>query len=99
MSVGLTPGRPPSPSSRIAAERVIDAPKRTTSQPSSREIEPTPAASAAIRSSATSTRRVTAAGNGPNRSVASCRNAAISPGVRAFASRRYSSSFWASSGT
>ena len=98
-SDGFTPGRPPSPSSRIAIARVSAAPKRTTSQPSSREIEATPAASAASRSSATSTRRTTGGGIGPNRSVTSWRNAARSPAVRARASRRYSSSFCASSGT
>ena len=42
MSAGRTPGSPPSPSSRIAVARVSAAPKRTTSQPSSREIDATP---------------------------------------------------------
>ena len=77
----------------------MPSPKRTTSWPSSRDIEATPAASAARRSSATSASRSTGGGIGPKRSMTSWRNAATSPAVRARASRRYSSSFWASSGT
>ena len=98
-SDGRTPGSPPSPSSRIAVARVSDAPKRKTISPSSREIDEMPDASAASRSSATSTSRRTGGGIGPKRSVTSWRKAARSPAVRARASRRYSSSFWASSGT
>ncbi len=99
MSAGRTPGRPPPESSRIAVARDIAAPNRNTIQPSSREIEAMPAPSAVSRSSATSTSRTTGAGIGPKRSVTSCRNDARSPDERARASRRYSSSFCASSGT
>jgi hypothetical protein len=49
----------------MAVARVSPSPNRTTSQPSSREIDATPAASAAIRSSATSISRVTGSGIGP----------------------------------
>ena len=83
----------------MAVARESPSPKRTTSRPSSRDIDATPTASAASRSSATSASRWTGSGIGPKRSVTSCRNAATSPAVRARASRRYSSSFWASSGT
>ena len=69
MSPGFTPGSPPPPMSRIAAARERPSPKRTTSWPSSRDIEATPAASAVIRSSATSIRRTTGAGIGPNQIV------------------------------
>ena len=85
--VGATPGSRTPASARIATD-LGRLPKRTTSCPSSREIDATPACSAASRSSATSTRRSTGEGICPNLSMTSCRNAAMSPAVRARASRR-----------
>ena len=64
-SDGRRPGSDGPASSRMAVARVSPAPKRTTSQPSSREIEATPAASAVRRSSATSMSRMTGSGIGP----------------------------------
>ena len=82
-SDGLTPGSPPPASSRIAVARDSPSPNRTTSWPSSRDIEATPAASAVSRSSATSTRRTTGGGIGPKRSselLAERREIAAGPG-------------------
>src|SRR4051794_15184064 len=91
----MSPGRRPGSGapkdgerSCIAVARDNDAPNRTTSQPSSRASDATPADSAESRSSAPSTSRTTGAGIGPYRSVTSWRNAARSPSERARASRR-----------
>ena len=68
MSPGRTPGSGApndGDSSCIAVARDSAAPNRTTSQPSSRASDATPADSADSRSSATSTSRRTGAGIGP----------------------------------
>ena len=88
MSPGRTPGSgaPGHEAHRLARGEAAPEPDHELALLAASEA--TPAASAASRSSATSTRRRTGGGIGPKRSVTSWRNAARSPAVRARARRR-----------